>query len=110
MYERGRDRTATFLLGAAVGATIALLTAPASGSRTRKRLARKSDEAADYLIRSGKALVDKCDELYEISGDVAEDASRELASKYRGLHEYTKQVLDDAETILRRTKSAVTGH
>jgi len=97
-----------FLLGAAVGATVALLTAPASGVRTRKRLARKTEQAADYLINTGKTLLEKCDDLYETSSDMAEDVSRELSSKYRALHEYTRHALDEAETILRRTKSAVT--
>ena|SRR5215472_1768139 len=108
MYnERARDRTATFLLGAAVGATVALLTAPASGARTRKRLARKGEQAAHYLIRTGKVLLDKCEDLYELSGDMAEDVSRGLSRKYRALHEYTKHAVGEAETILRRTKNVM---
>jgi gas vesicle protein len=110
MYdERTGEKTAIFLLGAAVGATIALLTAPASGARTRKRLARKGEQAADYFIGAGKALLDECEELYSRSGELAEDVSRELSGKYRALHEYTKHALDEAETILRRTKVAVSG-
>ena len=54
-------------------------------------------------------MVDKCEDLYERSGDVVEDATHELSGKYRALREYSRQLLDEAETILRRTKSAAIG-
>lgn len=98
-----------FLLGAAAGAAVALLLAPASGARTRRRLVRKGEQAGDYLISTGKSLLENCEELYERSGEMAEDASHELSGKYRALHEYAKHALDEAETILRRTKVVVTG-
>jgi gas vesicle protein len=103
------DRAALFLLGAAIGAAAALLLAPASGARTRRKLVRKGEEAADYLIEAGKELVEKCEHLYDCSGELAEDAARELSGKYRALHEQSKQLLDETETILRRAKSAATG-
>jgi gas vesicle protein len=55
--EGAGDRAAYFLLGAAIGAVAALLLAPASGARTRRRLARKGEEVADYLMDAGKELV-----------------------------------------------------
>jgi gas vesicle protein len=106
---RTGDRAAFFLLGAVIGAAAALLMAPAPGARTRKRLRRQGEEAADYLIDAGKELVDKCKDLYERSGEVVEDATHELSGKYRALHEYSRHLLDEAETILRRTKGAVIG-
>ena len=105
---RAGDRAAFFLLGAAVGAATALLMAPASGERTRRRLVRKGEEVADYLIDAGKELVEKCEDLYERSGELAEDATRELSGKYRALREHSKQLLDEAEGILRRAKSVAT--
>lgn len=107
--SRGGDRAAFFFLGAAIGAGVALLTAPASGARMRRRLIRNGEVAADYLIETGKELVEKCEELYQKSGELMEDATHELSGKYRALHEYSKHMLDEAETILRRTKSAVSG-
>jgi gas vesicle protein len=107
--SRSGDRAAFFLLGAALGAGVALLTAPASGVRTRRRLARKGEAVADYLIDTGRELVEKCEELYQKSGELMEDATHELSGKYRALHEYSKHMLDEAETILRRTKTAVAG-
>ena len=103
---RAGDRAVFFLLGAAIGAAAALLMAPASGARTRRRLVRKGEEAADNLIHVGKELIEKCEDLYERSGELVEDATHELSGKYRALHEHSKQLLHEAETILRHTKRA----
>ena len=106
---RAGDRVSFFLLGAAIGAAAALLMAPTSGARTRRRLVRKGEEVADYLIEAGKELVENCEDLYERSGELAEDARRELSGKYRALQEHCKQLLDETEMILRRAKRATTG-
>ena len=103
------ERAGFFLLGAAIGAAAALLLAPESGTRTRRKLVRKGEEAADYLIDAGKELVEKCENLYERSGELGGDATRELSAKYRELHEQSKKLLDEAETIVRRAKRAATG-
>jgi gas vesicle protein len=106
---RAGDRAIFFMLGAAMGAVAALLMAPASGARTRRRLVRKGEDAADYLIDAGKELVEKCENLYERSEELVEDAGHELSGKYRALRDHSKQLLDEAETILRRAKSTATG-
>ena len=106
---RAGDRAVFLLLGAAIGATAALLLAPASGARTRRRLRRQGEEVADFLIDTGKDLMDKCEDLYERSGEVVEDATHELSGKYRALREYSRQLLDEAETILRHTRRAAIG-
>ena|ERR1041385_1103236 len=106
---RAGDRAVFFLLGAAIGAATALLMAPASGARTRRRLRREGEEVADYLIDTGKELVDKCEDLYQRSAEVVEDVTHELSGKYHALREYSRQLLEEAETILRRTKSATIG-
>jgi gas vesicle protein len=41
------------LAGSAVGAAIALLTAPASGPETRRRLVRRVEDERDVLLRKG---------------------------------------------------------
>jgi hypothetical protein len=69
----------------------------------------QGEEVADYLIDAGKELIERCEDLYERSGELVEDATHELSGKYRALHEHTKQLLDEAETILRRAKSAAIG-
>lgn len=102
-------RVTIFFLGAAVGAAAALLTAPASGARTRRKLRRQGEAVADYLVDTGRELMDKCEDLYERSGELVEDAGHELSGKYRALREYTRQALNETETILRRTKVAAIG-
>jgi gas vesicle protein len=110
MRDKGAgDRAAFFLLGAAIGAVAALLMAPASGARTRRRLVRKGEEVADYLIDAGKEVVEKCEDLYDRSGELVEDATHELSAKYRALSEHTKRLVDEAETILRRARSDAVG-
>jgi hypothetical protein len=78
--------------------------APASGARTRRRLVRKGEEVADNLIDAGKELLEKCEDLYERSGELVEDATQELSGKYRALNDYTQELLARAETVLRRAK------
>jgi len=102
--EKAGDRAAFFLMGAAIGAAAALLLAPASGARTRRKLVRKGEAVTDYLIDAGKELIEQCEDLYERSGELVEDATHELSGKYRALREHTKQLLDEAEMILRRAK------
>ena len=104
-YRSGRP-SGILPAGAAHGAAAALLMAPASGARTRRRLVRKGEEVADDLIDAGKELIEKCEDLYERSGELVEDATDELSGKYRALHEHSKQLLDEAETILHRIKRA----
>ena len=100
------DGTGFFLLGAIVGAAVALMI-PASGARTRRRLFRKGEEGADYLMTAGKDLINKCEDLYERGGEQVEDASHGLSGKYRALLEYSKQAVGEAEAILRRAKTTV---
>ena len=66
----------TFILGAAVGATVALLTAPGSGSDTRKRLksaardlGKSLNDVPDSLRRAGSRAMQ--------AGQAAFDQARE---------------------------------
>jgi hypothetical protein len=79
------------------------------GNEPRSRQIIIGEEVADYLIDAGRELVDKCEDLYEHSEEVMEDANHELSGKYRALHEYSRQLVGEAATILRRTKSAAIG-
>ena len=106
---RAGDRAAFFLLGAAIGTAAALLMAPASGARTRRRLVRKGEDFAEDMIGAGKELIERCEDLYKRSGELVEDATHELSGKYRALHEHSKQLLDEAETILLRLTKRATG-
>jgi gas vesicle protein len=99
---RARDRIAFFLLGTAIGAVAALLVAPESGARTRRRLRRKGLDAADYVVDAGKELAERCEDLYKRSGELVDDAAHELSEKYRELYERSKELVDEVAVVIRR--------
>jgi gas vesicle protein len=103
------DGAALFFLGIAIGASVALLTAPTSGATTRARLRRRREEVADYLIETGKDLMQTCEDLCERGAEVAGDTAHELSAKYRKLHDYSKELLEEAESILRHAKAVAIG-
>jgi len=96
------NRIGSFLAGAAIGAAVILLIAPESGARTRRKLRRKGENAADYFISAGKDLVERCEELSKSSGELLGDAAHELSGKYRELSERSKQLADEVAAAIRR--------
>ena len=97
-----KDRAGFFLAGAVLGAAVALLLAPESGEKTRRRIRRKGEDAAEYLADAGKDLAERCEDLYEQSTQLVGGASQELTDKYRELSDRSKQLVDEAAAILRR--------
>ena len=72
---------AAFVLGGAAGYAIGLLTAPASGEKTRRELASSVRERRVQLIRSGRRAVDKAAEKIE---DGIEQGRRRIAHAFAG--------------------------
>jgi gas vesicle protein len=72
--EDGTSKVAWFFAGAAIGAAIALLYAPAAGEETRKRLGETASRGKERLNESGHELVEKGKEIYERGRKIAEDA------------------------------------
>ena len=71
-----------FVLGAAAGAAIALLYAPASGEETRRRLAAKAREGRDKveaLAREGREFVDRHRDAFEQGREAHEQTRKETA-------------------------------
>jgi gas vesicle protein len=64
-----------FMAGIAIGATVALLYAPASGEQTRRTIAKKSKEGREALADSGKEMLERGKEMYEKGRKMADDAA-----------------------------------
>ena len=91
MAEQSGDQGAKvlwFIAGAAVGAAIALLYAPASGQQTRKYIGEKAQEGRDALAEKGEEIVERGRDLYERGRKIADDAAE--------MFERGKQIIDKA--------------
>ncbi|MDX2153110.1 MAG: YtxH domain-containing protein [Bryobacteraceae bacterium] len=65
-----------FVAGAAIGATIALLYAPASGSETRRRIGEKAAEGRDAVSNSSREFYEKGKEWFDRGRHLADEASQ----------------------------------
>ena len=84
MARNNGDTLVWFLVGAAVGASVALLYAPQSGDRTRRMIGRKLADGREALEEQGSELLEKSRELFEKGRKVADDAA-ELFEKGRSM-------------------------
>ena len=66
---------AWFLVGAAVGAAVALLYAPQSGKETRRYIAEKTEQGKDAIVDSSKEVLDKGKELFDRGRELADEAA-----------------------------------
>ena len=66
---------AWFIAGAAVGAAVALLYAPAPGHETRRKIAKKTDQGRAALQDSGKDMIDRGREMFERGRKMADEAA-----------------------------------
>ncbi|MBS1872065.1 MAG: YtxH domain-containing protein [Acidobacteria bacterium] len=85
-----------FVAGAAIGAAVALLYAPASGSDTREYLGKKTREGRDALAESSKEMYERGRELYDRGRKMADDAA-ELLERGRNIVE--KAAENASETV-----------
>lgn len=75
MAQESGDKVVWFLAGAAIGAAIALLYAPASGEETRAKLLEKANEGREALGDRGRELMDRGRELYSKGKSMADEAA-----------------------------------
>ncbi len=83
-----------FMAGIAIGATVALLYAPATGEDTRRQLSRKAQRGADALADSGNDLLERGREMYERGRKLADEAA-EMFERGRKIVESTASNLTD---------------
>jgi len=75
MAQESGDKVVWFLAGAAIGAAIALLYAPASGEETRAKLLEKASEGGGALGDRGRDLMERGRELYSKGKTMADEAA-----------------------------------
>lgn len=80
MNEDNTSKVAWFFAGAAIGASIALLFAPAEGKVTRRRIGDTAGRSKERLSVSGRDLMEKGRDLYDRGRKMADDASELLES------------------------------
>jgi gas vesicle protein len=64
-----------FFCGAVLGAGAALLFAPDSGKKTRRRIARQAERGSRSLVESSQDAIARGRELFERGREIAEEAA-----------------------------------
>lgn len=77
-----------FMAGIAIGATVALLYAPASGEQTRRKIAKKTQHGVDAVTDSGREMLERGKDMYERGRKLADEAA-EMFERGRKIVEST---------------------
>jgi gas vesicle protein len=78
--SRTAEKALFFTLGAFIGATVALLLAPKSGEETRRIIAGKAREGADYVSRGGRNVMDKTTTYIDRGKEVLQQQREQLTA------------------------------
>ena len=69
------SRLAWFLTGAIIGATVAILYAPASGKDTRKYISNRAQQGKDAVAGTSKEIVDASREMFDRGRKLVDEAA-----------------------------------
>lgn len=104
-----RDNVGTslvfFMLGAAVGATVALLYAPQDGESTRKYIGDRAVEAKDKAADITMKTADKAKELTANVADKAKEITSNVSDQAKT---HVDRIANKAQDLLNRGQSAAT--
>ncbi|HVX65064.1 MAG TPA: YtxH domain-containing protein [Bryobacteraceae bacterium] len=78
------ERILWVMVGAAVGAGIALLYAPKTGRDTRRYLRRRAEDAREAIAETGEQIRDRVVDTGETILDAGRDAYRKASSAVEG--------------------------
>ena len=81
---KNAEKLLWFLIGATLGAGVALLFAPQSGEETRHYIRKKTGQVRDTLADTGEEIVEKGKQIYKRGSEVVEEAA-ELIERGRKL-------------------------
>jgi gas vesicle protein len=74
------DKTLFFMLGAFIGAATALLLAPRSGEDTRKILASKARDSADFMANRSRDVADKTSSMLDRGKELLQQQRESLSA------------------------------
>ena len=100
--KRDGQLLAVALLGAAAGAMAALLFAPDTGKRTRRKIRRRVEDSADYIEGAGRDLIENCEDLCRRSAELADEGAQGLSDKYEDLLERSRKLVDETRALVSR--------
>lgn len=101
MADQDYGSKAVWLMaGIAIGATVALLYAPAAGEETRRQLTEKAQKGRDALADSGGDLLARGREMYDRGRRLADEAA-DMFERGRKIVESTASDLKGAASDLR---------
>ena len=78
--SRTGEKALFFALGAFIGATIALLLAPRSGEETRKYIATKARDGADFVTSRSRNVVDRTSSYVDRGKEMLQAQRDQLAA------------------------------
>jgi len=73
--ENTGGKVVWFMAVIAIGATVALLYAPASGEKTRRLIVKKTQQSRDAVADSGRDMLERGKDMYERGRKLADDAA-----------------------------------
>jgi gas vesicle protein len=91
-----------FLVGGLAGASAALLLAPATGKRTRDRLARRLRDTKESVTDFTHDLADTSRDLAETAGRMGDKAARLAGNASAAAREVMSSLSDRAERAAKR--------
>ena len=74
------EKAVYFILGACIGAVTALLFAPHSGEETRRLIASRAREGADFVATRGKEVADRTTGYIERGKDILQQQRDQLTA------------------------------
>ncbi len=82
MSEESRvgEKALFFILGGFIGAAVALLLAPRSGEETRRMIAMKTREGADFIANRTKDMTEKTSGLIDRGKELLQQQRDQLAA------------------------------
>jgi gas vesicle protein len=86
------EKALYFVLGAFIGAATALLLAPRSGEETRKLIASKARESADFVASKSRTVADRTTSYIDRGKEILQQQRDQLAAAIEaGKQAYTEE-------------------